>query len=172
MANRSLTTIVLLAAATAGPSAHAEDFIFDFKSDMVCGTGTLSGVANGDGWLTILGGSLSVFSGVYEGSYKLIGNANKTSPIISPTGYFIYDNQLSPDAPASLNVYGLLFGDGSTEINIWGNGEKSPYTFYAHGKSGDLSTDGEFTIAVVPAPGAVALAGLGAVVFGLRRRRS
>ena len=139
---------------------------------MVCGTGTLSGIANGNGWVTIFGGSLHVDSGVYAGDYALIGNANGTRPIISPTRYFIYDNQLALDAPVSLNIYGLLFGSGSTEINIWGNGANNPYTFYAHGSSGNLSTGGDFTVAVVPAPGAIALAGLGAVAFGLRRRRS
>lgn len=172
MNNHSLTTIALLAAATVGTSAQAQNFIFDFRSDMVCGTGTLNGVARGNGWFSIVGGNLSVASGVYAGSYNLIGNANGTNPIISPTGFFIYDNQIAPDAPSSLNIYGLLFGSGTTEINIWGTGVNKPYIFYAHGGSGNQTTTGQFTVTAIPAPGAIALAGLGVVALGFGRKRA
>ena len=171
MTRHRTTVFAVFVAATAVSAAHADDFIFDYRSDMVCGSGTLSGVVNGNGWLTILGGNLNVASGVYAGSYNLIGNANGTSPIISPSGYFIYDNQLSPNAPATLNVYGLLFGRGATEINIWGTGANNPYTFYAHGNAGNVSTGGEFTVTAVPAPGAIALASLGVISLGIGRKR-
>jgi hypothetical protein len=173
MTSRSLTRFAYLAAASIAASAHAQsqDFIFDFRSDMVCATGRISGLMNSDGWVSILDGELEVIAGAHAGRYDLIGNPGGTSASISPAGYFIYDNQLSPSSPAMLNTYGLLFGAGGTEINIWGNGANNPYTFYARNGSAILSSDGGLTIASVPAPAGVELAALGlGAVCAVRRR--
>ncbi|XVJ58380.1 MAG: hypothetical protein HEQ23_02870 [Tepidisphaera sp.] len=175
MTSRSLTRFACLAVASVGASAHAQsqDFIFDFRSDMVCATGRISGLMNSDGWVSILDGELEVIAGAHAGRYDLIDNPGGTSASISPAGYFIYDNQLAPGEPSSLNTYGLLFGAGGTEINIWGNGANNPYTFYARNGSAILSSDGGFTIASIPEPAGVELAGLGlGAACAVRRRVS
>ncbi len=162
--------VVAVAAVVFTGVARADDFTFNYSSISVCGSGTLSGELNGDGSLSIVSGHLDVTSSAAAGGYDLMPNSNGRAAILSPSGFFIIDNQLFPSHDAKLSWYGLLFGNGSTEVNIWGNGDGNPYTFYAHGAH-DVSDNGSFSLSSVPAPGGMALMTLGGVTLGMRRRR-
>lgn len=172
--SRRIASIAIIAGLAGGfaSAARADDFTFDYSSISVCGHGTLSAITNGDGSLSVTGGQLLVTSSSAAGAYDLIPNANGRAAILSPSGFFIVDNQLFPNQNAKMNVYGLLFGNADAEVNIWGNGDNNPYTFYAHGGlCGNISDNGSFTLASVPAPGAMALMTAGCLTMGLRRRR-
>lgn len=166
---RLIAAIALTSAPAVSHAEEIENFIFDFRSDMVCATGVISGLMGQDGWVSIYAGELTVQNGAYAGSYDLIANPNGSSYAISPLGYFIYDNRVAPSAQTSMNVYGLLFGAGGLEINIWGNGDNNPYTFYARDGSTIFSRGGDFVLSSVPAPAGLALACIG-VALSLRRR--
>lgn len=172
--HRHIASIAIVAGIAGGFTsvARGDDFTFNYQSISVCGHGTLSAITNGDGSLSVTGGQLFVTSSPAAGTYDLIPNANGRAAILSPSGFFIVDNQLFPSQNAKMNVYGLLFGNANTEVNIWGNGDNNPYTFYAHGGLvGNISDNGSFSLASVPAPGAMALMTAGCLTMGLRRRR-
>ncbi|MEK6703949.1 MAG: PEP-CTERM sorting domain-containing protein [Planctomycetota bacterium] len=172
--HRHIASIAILAGVAGGltSAARGDDYTFSYSSISVCGHGMLSAISNGDGSLSVMSGQLFVTSSSAAGSYDLIPNKNGRAAVLSPSGFFIVDNQLFPIQNTKMNVYGLLFGNGKTEVNIWGNGDGNPYTFYAHGKkSGDVSSHGSFALSSVPAPGAAVLMTAGCLTMGLRRRR-
>ena len=91
----------------------------------------------------------------------------------SPSGYFIYDNQLFPAINPSLDTDGLLFTGNGCEVNIWGNGagQGSYYTFY---ESNGFNVNGTDTVAQTPEPTTLIvwslLGGLGMAIGCWRRK--
>lgn len=152
-------------------TARADDFLFTFVGASVRAEGLVTAVSNGTGSLRAVSGSLTVGTGGAAGNYDLFQNANGDSPIISPSGFFIFDNQVNPSAGQPINWYGLLFTGGGAEINVWGNLDHTTYTFYSHGPGGNIRDTGQFTLTAVPAPGGVALVGLAGVCVAVGRRR-
>jgi len=129
-------------------------------------------------------------------TYSLLpGGPGVTS---SPSGAFIVDNLVYPannagsgmnngmdgfppiSNPSYLDTYGLLFGKGNVEINIWGNGGPSNYQFdeAVNGGVTISHTGGTFIlysfVSTVPEPSGIALLGLGVVCltvgYVVRRR--
>lgn len=179
-----------LALAAVGASAgvvSADEFSFSYFGNLLNGSGSLLGEPNGDGSFDITSGELYLTEGLLglDGPLSLVLNPNGRSVAYSSSGYFIYNNQLSPDGTNKVDYYGLLFAAGNTEINIFKDGGDGPglYTFYVHGPSGNTVDHGTLNIEGVrtggagggepdvPAPGAAALMVMGGAV-AIRRRRA
>jgi PEP-CTERM motif len=152
------------------------DFTFNLGGNI--GFGSLSTTDEGGGQFLATSGTLTVTSGADFGSYAIV--AGGPSATLSPSGAFNFDNLVMPGSNPSLDVYGLLFSNGSgKEINIWGTGTSS-YSFWDHTSSGygvqynGPSTGDFFTATVVPLPTSytLLLGGLGVIVlFALRNGR-
>lgn len=168
----SVAVLACVGGALSSDTARADDFAFTFIGATCRAEGLVTAVSSGTGSFLASAGSLTVTSGGAAGSYDLFQNANGASPIISPSGFFIFDDQIVPGAGQPINWYGLLFTGGGAEINIWGNKDGQTYTFYSHGPNGNIQDIGQFTLTAVPAPGGVAmLAMAGAGLAAVRRRR-
>ena len=101
------------------------DFSFTIASQTAYGSINVTDEGNGS-WLATAG-NLIVTGGSDVGTYTLIpGGPGITT---SPLGSFLYDNVITPSANPALDVDGLLFGSGGTELNVWGNSANN-YSFY------------------------------------------
>jgi hypothetical protein len=155
---------------------------------IVSASGILDATSNGDGTftaITVVGGSGSVVSPDYTGLITLIANPSPPSEVVSPSGFFLYDDQLLPSQNPLITNGGLLFAPSGpapfSEINIFSNGPFSPsnpnYQYYEN--NGNY-TFGTFTLTAVSAPVPLPrTAGVGFVMLGvfgglaaLRKRRS
>ncbi|HMD54999.1 MAG TPA: hypothetical protein VKJ65_10665 [Phycisphaerae bacterium] len=144
--------------------AHAQLFDITF-SDVAEGGSTV-----GSGWVSVdlistgvyeaTDGSFTINSGgaLDAGTYSLLLNPNPPDESTSPSGYFYFDNQVSPDTDPFLDNGGLLFGSGSTEINLFSNaGDVPEYQLYENTGAnvlGDATID---TISAAPEPSTVML---------------
>lgn len=150
-------------------SVLAENFDFTYTGSAgVSAFGSLTATSNGDGTFTATSGFITVTGGAVMGTWNLVTNPGGTAASLSPFAMFIFDNQLLPVADPKLTTSGLLFSDGIVEVNIWGNSPGSYSHWEAMGGGYAVSSDGQFTL--TPAPGSVALLGLGGVVAARRRR--
>lgn len=128
---RFLALIVLMS--LSGVGLWAEEFTFTFSNTGGdAATGVLTVVDQGNGsYLATLGTfdlTASSTPAVAVGDYGLI--AGGPGPTYSPSGAFLFDNLLYPGQTPVLDTYGLLFGNITDEINIWGNSTASDYTYY------------------------------------------
>jgi hypothetical protein len=153
------------------------DFTFNLGGNV--GFGSLATTDEGGGVFFATSGTLTVTLGADIGSYAIV--AGGPSQTTSPLGGFSFDNLVMPGSNPSLDVFGLLFSNGSKEINIWGTGASS-YSFYDATSSGygvqyNGPSTGDFFIATVvpvplPASYTLLLGGLGVIVlFALRNGR-
>jgi hypothetical protein len=160
------------------------------------GYGTLNSVPDGlgDDGMHAFSGSLTVTSSAGGalplGVYPLIPQGPGVT--LSPGGNFLDDNLIYPanDAgsganngadgfapisnPSYLDVFGLLFGKGGREINIWGTGGGDYAFVFAPPAYGGAFTGGTFKLAA-PEPGSLTLLGIGAaglLAAAWRRRRA
>lgn len=134
-AQASLSTsadTVLTPAVVPGGADPMYTFIFDDPIAGIHANGLLVTTVVGTGIELASGTSLTVTqspsANAYNGTYNLVplGPGGQTSL----NGSFIADDLLYPGStPAQLDVYGLLFSLGGTEINIWSNGGSDNYTF-------------------------------------------
>ena len=149
------------------------DFTFIIGTNIGYGSLSTTDMSGGIFWAT--SGTLTVTGGADVGSYTLF--AGGPSPTTSPSGAFSFDNLVMPGSNPSLDVYGLLFSNGSgMEINIWGTSAGN-YSFYDHTSGGygvQYNGPGSFTATVVPLPASytLLLGGLGVIgLFALRKGR-
>lgn len=126
----------------AGSTAPGDDpvFLFTFTAAGVSGSASLSATDNLNGTYTATGGT-GAFNGV---PVSVLTDA--AYPALSPLGLFIYDDLLYPGSNPVIDGFGLLFSvpsgispfsgnPGTTEINLWGNGDGS-YQYYEGGPQG------------------------------------
>ena len=128
------------------------------------GANVASGVIDVAGGLAI-SGTLNVTAGAASGSWLLLPGAGSD-------GSFSWDNAVNPASDPFLTSGGLLFGNGTSEVNLWGTGPGT-YDFYGNigGNWNPVSDRGVATIAPVPEPAAYgAIAGLGLLGFARWRR--
>jgi hypothetical protein len=106
------------------------DYSFIFSGMGVGGYGTLDTTPNGDGTFTATGGSVTVTSSGdgFTGTLPLYPNPTPTGYDYSPSGYFIYDDQLLPLTDPVITNPGLLFTAlpvTDFELNLFSTGPGS-----------------------------------------------
>ena len=133
MINKGSISLLLLAAALAAvpPANAASDmFKFTFSDGNVSGSGILYGTLGDSGSWILTSGSGTFNDGTTSGPITLISNASGPGySVVSPSGYFAYDDQLFPYfGPSQLmDEEGLLFSFNGLELNLW-QGGNSPAT--------------------------------------------
>jgi len=146
------------------PATGADpQYFFTFSIGGNIGSALLTTTDLGGGHSLATGGTLDVTAGAAVGTYSL--SLGGPAPFISPSGAFQVDNVLTPAADPILDTYGLLFGSGGVEINIWGNSPGN-YSFYSWtGGSYVVSTTGPgaVTATAVPEPTTLLLLGSGLI---------
>lgn len=178
---RSPTIAAGLAIAALSAPALAQsnpfEFTFSYANSLTLATGSVSATDNGNGSFTATSGTLTISGTSFDGVYSLWQNPLAPATSLSPSGAFIVDNQVFPSSSSLFNVYGLLFTNGSREINLWGNGDGNPWSLWSSAGAGagyDYSND-QVTLVTevgpsVPTPGALALASLGGFLAFRRKR--
>ncbi|MGD0886853.1 MAG: hypothetical protein ABSA46_18585 [Thermodesulfovibrionales bacterium] len=166
------------------------DYSFTFMSgDGTYGVqGTLITPSNGDGPLTVSGGSVIGDGTSNNGiSYSLVSlsdpRVNLGGPSIRPFGAtdLIFDNQLTPGSNPVLDGNGLVFESANTlsYLNIWGNSPGS-YTLFQLGYNTATQAElygpqvnGIATVTATPIPAAAWLFGSGLIgLVGIRKKLS
>jgi hypothetical protein len=162
-----------------GPGNVGADpmFTMSFTTSLGDGLATLEGVDLMDGSFGITSGSL-VISGspitADNGIYGLDGAYTSPYPSFntSPLGAFWYNNLLynpsSPSAPA-VDLYGLLFSNGTGEINIFFQNGQYQFYHFTPGVGYDIAQPFDTLTTAVPEPSTIALAILG--TLGIMARR-
>ena len=150
-------------------------------------TGTLAGNSNGNGTYTIDSGGINMTdpgNGLYVGSATIYQNPNPPNAQYSPSGFFIYDDQLLPTQDPLITNPGLLFvgPGGSPEINLFSQGGPPEYLKYVNSGANvggvfALTSHSVLTNVDVPEPGAVSLlfamlAGIGGLAGVLKKKLS
>ena len=112
---KTLRLTIIAASFVLACQARATLYDFTFTEDF-------GGLTTAFGTIDVVGGSaisgsIDVLGGPNSGIYSLLPG----SWFPSPLGAFDADNLVSPGSDPFLDVYGLLFTGGSTEINLWGN---------------------------------------------------
>jgi PEP-CTERM motif len=174
---KTLTAIgAALALCAIASSASAATFLFSFTSNdgADSASGTLQASANGDGTYTATSGTITSFGSVTDnGSGVLVADAAAPAPSLSPSGFFIYDDQLLPGQNPLITNNGLEFAVGGAEINIFSNGA-GPGTYQLYNNNGNnVLGDFALTAGAVPEPAnwALMLVGFGSMGVAMRSRR-
>jgi hypothetical protein len=173
-------------------SAMADQmFDFSYSGPDISGSGWFDATANGAGSMalsdsttvelagsfTVLNGSTTVIvDGQSLGNFTLIPNPSLTSFATSPLGLFWYDSQYLAQSNPLLDIDGLLFSSGSTELNIWNNPGYTLYTAYTGANGGYPVQDNNnvsFTVTPdpVPEPSTILLFGAGIAGVAIFRKR-
>jgi len=155
----------------------------------VTGSGLLNILQATNGSFFAASGNLTISGGAAAGNWTLYSTGGATtypSYFTSPAGAYWYNNAFYPNGTnaqySTLNIpldnYGLLFTQGSNELNLWGNADGS---FTLHGSIGGFqnfntqlfSSGGPGTSVIsfnqVPEPTAIALITFGALLFARRQ---
>jgi len=147
------------------------DYTFGGANDS--GSGTLVATNNGDGSFNVIGGTgTETVSGVTD-TLTLLLNSAGTASKYSPSGMYIFDDQLFPAAGPLIDYYGLMFTSSSgAEVNIWSTAPDN-YTYGAERNgSYTIQEATAFQLTAVPEPSSIALLGLGLLGFAAVRRKS
>lgn len=119
--------IIALLALTCLCTAANASTIYSFTVDS--GSNVGSGFLDIDETGLATSGSLTMTSGSVIGEYSLFSGVPSSK--LSPFGAFLYDNMTYNGSSLELDWYGLLFTGNGLEINIWGNGNGNPNSFWA-----------------------------------------
>jgi hypothetical protein len=163
---------IAVAALTFGMGQAAASVMFDFIFGGIhaFGSGILTANDNGNGSFTAMSGAgTESVNGITETLTLLPNTSGGTGEIYSPSGFFIFDDQLFPNADPLISNGGLLFSSSTgAEVNIYSNGVDN-YTFYINNGFNEPTS---FTLTAVPEPATAALRGLGLLGFAVARRKS
>ena len=152
---------------------QAMEFDFNYSGANISGSGKIDTIDNGNGTFTAISGvSTGTYDGISYGTFSLVINSNAPNYAYSPSGMFYYDNIVTPGSQQPLlDDGGLLFTNGTQELNIWGNGvgihgEVNPYSAWLwNPESGSFSQNGDvtFNANAVPEPATMLLFGAGLI---------
>lgn len=131
MPSRFLLGLAAVAGLLLAPQAYATTFSFTYASpDGLSGSVNISGTQSSSGTFDITSGTDTVTGGSgLVGAFTLFQNTSYPTVVYSPSGFFTYDNQLTPNLDPFVDNGGLLFTSGSSEVNVYSNGSDS-YTHY------------------------------------------
>ena len=131
MSGKLLLGLAAAAGLILAPQAHATTFSFTYASpDGLLGSVNISGTQSSSGTFDITSGTDTVTGGNgLVGAFALFQNASYPTTIVSPSGYFTYDDLFTPNLNPFVDNSGLLFTSGSSEVNVFSNGPGS-YTHY------------------------------------------
>jgi hypothetical protein len=137
--HKSIGILTGLALSAFSSAAWATDYDLTYTDG---GANVASGVIDLVG-NTAVSGSLTVTAGSADGTWTL-------SPGGGQDGSFIWDNEVFAGNNPFLDVDGLLFVDGGSELNIWGNSPGN-YSFYGNidGNYNPISDGGTATLTLV-----------------------
>lgn len=143
------------------------DITFTSNDGLISGSGILNGQSEGGGLYEAIGGSSfniavspeALAYGFIPGEYSIYVNPNSPSASYSPSGYFIYDNQVLNGQNPFITNPGLLFtgpnGALTTlELNLFSNGPSSPIpngTYQLYENDG-ANVYGDANLSLVPVP--------------------
>ena len=152
----SLGLLALATALAISPVALAQatyNFTFSFTGVGFSGQGSLVGVLGSTpGTYYITGGTGTFTNSSGSDTYSLFANHNQPGTAYSPSGFFIYDDKVTPGTVGLiLDVDGLLFIDSrGSELNLWGNGVKGngTDTWYTWYLNSGYNGGGTFSITV------------------------
>ena len=137
--NRKFGILATVVLSVSAPMAQAEMYDLTYTDG---GANVATGVIDvvGD---NAISGSLTVTAGAADGSWTL-------SPGSGSDGSFIWDNIVTPGSDPFLDVDGLLFVNGFSELNIWGNSPDN-YSLYGNidGNYNPVSDGGTATLTPV-----------------------
>ena len=125
----------------------------------------------GGGIFEGMSGSITVTPGSVafdKGTWALYQNPNGTSASYSPSGYFIYDNQILPDANPMVTYPGLLFRVASNgyEVNLYSIGPDDYILYDNHGRNVNGTLTVTDPVSPVPEPTTLLAGALLLLPFG------
>lgn len=133
-------------AASPSPFGFEPLFNYTFAIGPDTGHGTLNTTNIGGGEFLATSGNIVVTGGNDVGTYSFYPGG--PTPLISPSGFFEYDNVFFPSNNPLLDNWGLLLTGNGREINIWGNSANN-YSFYDNKSTADTGLN----VALSVAPG-------------------
>jgi hypothetical protein len=176
--NTSIALIVALAGFIQ-IEAQAQTSTFDIifsnfaEGGTTSGSGLLTGFLTSPGVYELNSGSFTFTSGdgLDAGTYSLLPNPNSPNQSQSPSGYFLFDNLISPAIDPFVTSSGLLFGSGGIEINLFSTAGNTPeYQLY---ENSGANVVGDASIVVVPEPSPlIFILPVGAAFWYLRLKRA
>ncbi len=175
MPSRFFLGLVAVAGLLLAPQAYATTFSFTYASpNGLSGSVNVSGTQSSSGTFDITSGTDTVTGGSgLVGVFTLFQNASYPTAVSSPSGYFTYDNLLTPNLNPFVDTAGLLFISGSGEVNVYSNGPDS-YTHYDSTGINDSITVSALEIdqgvTEVPEAATLTLLGTALLCFGFVRR--
>lgn len=175
-----------------GVSLQAAAAPFDITLDLgqgATGSGQIDILPDLNGNFFAASGYLTIASGAAAGNWSLYSAGGTTTYpgyFTSPAGAYWYNNAfypagVNPQYPGlntPLDNYGLLFTQGSNELNLWGNADGS---FTLHGSINGFqnfnapifTAGGPGTPVIgfipIPEPASATLAAVGGLLFAIRR---
>jgi hypothetical protein len=174
-------SIALIAALTGFMQieAQAQTSTFDItfsnfaEGGTTVGSGLVSGSVISPGVYEIVSGSFTFTSsdGLDGGTYSLLPNPNPPNQSHSPTGYFLFDDLVSPADDPFLSSNGLVFGSGSVEINLFSKAGNTPE--YQLFENSGYTVVGDASIVAAPEPSPLMfILPFGAALWFLRLKRA
>jgi hypothetical protein len=166
MLKRFVLLISLMALMFLSTNAGAAQYTFDFSGSGISGSGILDTTIDYPTYSLVTSGSVLV-NGV--DNYNLVQNKDQIYQATSPLGAFYFNNFLYDTEPY-LDINGLVFSDGSREINFYNQSGYFAFTSAGNPNYFGGSLD-EFKLTPTPIPAAILLLGPGLVgLAGIRRR--
>jgi hypothetical protein len=165
-----LAASALLAFSAACASAATVSVNFAGDAGKTVGAGTLTGTLVSGNEYEATSGTFEIYQSptLTTGIYNLVANPNYPGATI--LGTFIYDDKVMDGVQPFLNSYGLLFGSGALQLNLWYDGGTPDG--YVLANDGSRQVRGAAFESLVGAPdGGSAVALLGGALLGLQMLR-